>query len=63
MSYPMCLKTGWYLVYPDGDKHFVSEYRWIARLSIWTGKKIGRSDDGFVQFLDSCHLEKVTVLQ
>jgi hypothetical protein len=53
------MKTGWYLVYPDGDKHFVSEWRWAARLSIWVEKQVYRkTDPGFIEFLSKCKLEK-----
>ena len=26
------MRTGWYLVYPDGELEFLSRWRWLARL-------------------------------
>ena len=55
------MKTGWYLVYPDGDKFYVNSWGWIALLALKLYKKYIRSrDTDFAEYLDKCRLEKFT---
>ena len=54
------MRNGWYLVYPDDDKIFLSRHHWAARLEYFLMKKGATSykDSGFLNYLKMCRLEK-----